>query len=74
MQPRPHFRRKIHQIRIVVHADSELRLPHENSAIPALPHVQLDLFDYRGSQLAIDIAGNVPNYAVAVQCFPSCRK
>ncbi len=71
MQPRLHFHWIIHQIRIVVQADSEPRLLHQNSAVPARLQVQLDFLYDRGFQVAIDIARNTPNYARTIQRFPS---
>src|SRR5258708_1793425 len=74
VQTRLHFHRIIDQIRIVVQVDRKPCLLHQNSAVPARLEVQLDFLHHRGFQVAIDISGNAPEYAIAVQCFPSCRK
>jgi hypothetical protein len=71
MQSRLHVHRKIRQIRIVVQMNNKFRLSNQGGALWALLQVQLNFRHYRGFQLAIDIAGNAPNYALAIHCFPS---
>src|SRR5882757_5956292 len=74
MQTQLDFLWEVHQIRIPVQSYGELGLLHQDCALSARLQVQLDFLDDGHFQVAIDVIGNAPNYAVAVHCFTPFRK
>src|SRR6267143_4721067 len=74
MQPQTRLGRKINEFRIVEDLDGELGLLHKNGAPAAALQVHLEFLLNGELQLAIDVARNRANYAVAVHCVPLCRK